>query len=212
MAIGLLTGPEIGRTRTRNARPAPPRPPAPHLASPRSGSSGRCNFGFLARCNYDYHTGDTWRPRSRAASTNVATTPALIAEQNRAPHRMQVAYPINRSKRTSLVQLPKKRGSGVQAVLYFGYCIVSNFLPKAGRRWRIRRLTPSKGTLYISSTYWRLRPKCTSICSRLTRCGKTIDISAGLGFSRVTGFLPACCTPVTHSLAATCSLFSDEHD
>jgi hypothetical protein len=29
-------------------------------------------------------------------------------------------------------------------------------------------------TLCISSTYWRSRPKCTSICSRLTRCGRVI--------------------------------------
>jgi hypothetical protein len=38
---------------------------------------------------------------------NVATTPVRIAEGRGAPHRIQGAYPINRSKRTSLVPLPR---------------------------------------------------------------------------------------------------------
>jgi hypothetical protein len=52
--------------------------------------------------------------------------------------------------------------------------MLSNFLPKASRRWRIWRLTPSRGTLCISSTNWRPRPKCTSFCSRLTRSGRVV--------------------------------------
>ena len=90
---------------------APSLPPAPLLAWPRS--------GFIRSRRIDYHAGETWWPNNSAASTNVATTPTLIAEGGRALHRMQGAYPINLSKRTSLVSLSRKtrkRSSGVFVV------------------------------------------------------------------------------------------------
>ncbi len=53
-----------------------------------------CNFDSLARRNCDYHAGETWRPKSRAASTNVATTPARIAEGGTpASHQMHKCLP-----------------------------------------------------------------------------------------------------------------------
>jgi hypothetical protein len=92
----------------RTARPAPPRPQAPPPPWRRSGP--------LRRRRIDQHTGDTWRPKSLAASTNVATTLTLIAEGGRAAHRMPRAYPVPHSKRSSrspLSRIALNRSSGV---------------------------------------------------------------------------------------------------
>ena len=85
--------------------------------------------GPSSRCKFVYHTGETWRPKSRAASTKAGTTPAPCRShlklhgqvghdhpRSKANFSDQFgAYTAARSKHTSLVPSPStpwKRISG----------------------------------------------------------------------------------------------------
>jgi hypothetical protein len=99
----------------------------------RSGPSGRCIFGSLARRKIDYHTGEIWRPKSRAASTNVATTPARIAEGSAALTECKVLIPSTFRSVLLRYHRPTRRGSVAQMSLCFEYCIeLQNSLKLAG--------------------------------------------------------------------------------
>jgi hypothetical protein len=100
----------------RNARPAPPRTPAPRPPWWRSGPSGRCNFV--------YHTDETWRPGA-GPRARTWRRPRPVSPKVARPHltECKALTPSPAPSAPLLRRQPAPRGSGARTVLYFGYCI-----------------------------------------------------------------------------------------